>query len=146
MKLTKKMLPILLPSIIAIVLAGALADVLFTLTIPSSWHVNVATSLELHRLSDGAKLTSLSFTVDQGGSQMQELVLENHGNHAVNVQIITPDNTSEYQFTTNFVNGTDASPHMIDPGAGNGFWLTLTDIGMNSDTTYSGDFAFLAVG
>jgi hypothetical protein len=134
----KKML--LIVGLITLLSAAAFGTVLYTLTVPSTWHVNVAYGLALFQSDGTTPVTAISWTVDPLGAQTQNFVLKNTGNHdGANVTLVMPDNTTAYEFTTTFANIT------IPMGGTYAFSITLTDLGMDSSQQYSGSFAFLVV-
>ena len=128
-------------SLVAVLLIStiAMAIVLYTLTIPGTWRVNTSLGLELWKGDNSAKITSIDWTVDALGFETQSFILKNKSNKAVDVNNTIPSGSSLYGFTTTLANVT------IPQGSQAAFTMTLTDLGMDSATTYTGSFAFLIV-
>jgi len=121
-----------------LVVSGALAYVLYTLSIPATWKVKVSLGLRLEWLN-GTEITSLSWEVEANGIENYTMRLRNLSNKPVNVTMHMPEPTSEYEFLTNFENCTLEKDGYVE------FWLALHDLGMDSSKTYSGSFEWLIV-
>ena len=134
----RKTLAVLCIALIASLVTFAIATVLYSLIVPSTWNVSVSQGLELD-YSNGTIVSSISWTVSTLGTQSQSFILKNKANHAVNVTSTIPASTSLYTFTTTFVNNTIAQSGQY------AFSTTLTDLGMDSSTIYSGNFGYLIV-
>jgi hypothetical protein len=139
MRKRTKIAAIITIAILSAFAVSALGAIFYQLTVPSTWQVQVAYGLELD-FANGTKVTSLPWLVSPLGSQTQSFILKNTGNHdGANVTLAMPANTSTYQFTTTFANST------IPQGGSYSFSITLTDLGMDSTQTYSGNFVFSIV-
>lgn len=138
MKRNRKILAVFCIILTASLLTYAFATILYSLIIPSTWNVSTSQGLELD-YSNGSKVTSLTWSVSPLGNETQNLILKNLANHAVNVTSVIPAGTAQYSFTTTFVNNTIAQSGTY------AFSITLIDLGMDSTTTYSGNFNFYIV-
>lgn len=114
----------------------------WSLNIPAQWNVSVSQGLALYQSDGITPVTAMSFTVAPLSSITESFVLKNIGNSAVNVTDSIPDSTSLYQFTTSFVNSTSGNVNTIVQGGSYAFSITLMDLGMDSSTQYSGNFAY----
>lgn len=132
---------ILLVALLAVSTVLGALTILYTLNVPATWNVRVATGLQL-TYPNGTTVTAISFTVDPLGSQTQNFILKNLANHPVNVTDNIPDSTSLYQFTTTFLNSTALSQNIIAQSGSYAFSIMLTDLGMDSSATYSGNFQY----
>jgi hypothetical protein len=115
-------------------LSSALAGViLYTLTKQSTWKVNVAYGLVLTDQND-IPVTTLDFVVDRYGTQVKTFKIKNTSNNAVNVTQIMPSSTAYYSFATTYVNSTIAKDGNVL------FTISLTDLNMNAELLYTGQF------
>lgn len=121
-----------------ILLSGALAVIFYQLDKSSTWKVNVDYGLKLTDKYD-VEVSTIDFIVNRYGSQTKELKIKNLSNNAVNVTQIMPLNTAYYTFTTTFANSTILKDGSVT------FNITLTDIDMNAETLYGGQFSWLIV-
>jgi hypothetical protein len=119
--------------LVIILLSGALAVVLYTLTKQSSWRVNVQYGLALTDQND-IPVATLDFVVDRYGTQVKTFKIKNTSNNAVNVTQVMPNNTAYYSFATSFVNSTIVKDGFVL------FTISLTDLNMNAELLYSGEF------
>jgi len=119
--------------LVIILLSGALAVVLYTLTKQSSWRVNVQYGLALTDQND-IPVTTLDFIVDRYGTQVKTFKIKNTSNNAVNVTQVMPNNTAYYSFATSFVNSTIVKDGFVL------FTISLTDLNMNAELLYTGQF------
>ena len=124
--------------VIIAMLTTVLSVELYMLTIPSTWKVNVTYGLLLTDTSD-VEITQLDWTVDRYQTTTKTLRIHNLGNAPANVTCEIPASTSEYTFTTTFVNSTIPKDTYVE------FDVSLTDVDMDADLTYNGSFAWLIV-
>jgi hypothetical protein len=123
--------------------AAVFGTVLYTLTIPSQWGVQVAVGLQF-AYANGTLITPSTGLpwplVPVLGSETLNFTITNIGNDgAANVTLTMPANTSAYSFTTTYTNQT------IAKGGSVALSITLTDTGMTSGQIYSGNFVWSIV-
>jgi len=123
----------------AILCTLAFAAILYTLQIPSQWEVSADYGLELYE--GASKITTIQWgNIARYATSVKTLELKNIGNSVANVTLLMPSNTSEYGFSTSFVDYT-----IIQKYANYSFTISLQDIDMDSASTYSSNFNFSCV-
>ena len=105
------------------------ATILFSIQKVGNWHINRSYELEVNGVFDWALNQSQTLTKDFN--------VRNIGNNATNVCYSLPENTTEYGFDCDLINGTH-----LERNATAYFSIALTDIWMDVDAEYNGTFSF----
>jgi hypothetical protein len=136
---TSSLVALIIVSILAVTIT--MGAILYTLTIPSQWGVNVEYGLELYQ--NDIKINSIDFgLIDRYGTKTLDFALKNIGNNATaTVYLSMPDNTTEYGFSSTFIGGIELARYDFY-----NFTITLVDFDMDSAIVYSGFFNFTVQG
>ena len=105
------------------------ATILFSIQKVGNWHINRSYELEVNGVFE--------WRLNQSQTLTKDFNVRNIGNNATKVYYSLAENTTEYGFDCDLINGT-----YLERNATAYFSIALTDIWMDVDAEYEGVFSF----